>query len=79
MEKKLQSIHSSSETAEQKTIDDDEDIKLHPNTQARCWDGFHTAHCTGNFFLSLSHYLGLPSILTPLIAQVTSLNLVGTS
>jgi methyltransferase-like protein 6 len=50
MEEKLQSMHSSSETAEQGIIDDDEHIKLHPNTQARCWNEFHTSHSTGNFF-----------------------------
>ena len=50
MEEKLQSMPSTSETAEQDTIDDDEHVKLHPNTQAQCWDGFHTSHSTGNFF-----------------------------
>lgn len=53
MEEKLQqSMTFSSKTVEQDTIDDDDDeqIKLHPNTQAQCWDGFHTSHSTGNFF-----------------------------
>ena len=53
MEEKLQqSMTFSSKTVEQDTIDDDDDeqIKLHPNTQAQFWDGFHTSHSTGNFF-----------------------------
>ena len=50
MEQKLQSMSSSAEITDQDTIDDDECAKLHPNTQSECWDGFHTAHSTGNFF-----------------------------
>ncbi|KAL7497884.1 hypothetical protein ACHAWT_009127 [Skeletonema menzelii] len=52
MEQKLQSLPSSAETAEHDTTieDDDEHVKLHPKTQAQCWDGFHTSHSTGNFF-----------------------------
>lgn len=50
MEHKLRSMQSSAETDEHDKIDDDEHIKLHPNTQAQCWDGFHTSHSTGNFF-----------------------------
>ena len=51
MEQKLRSMPSTSVGTEQDTIiDDDERTKLHPNTQAQCWNGFHTSHSTGNFF-----------------------------
>ena len=51
MEQKLQSLPSSAETAEiDTTIDDDDRVKLKPETQAQCWDGFHTSHSTGKFF-----------------------------
>jgi methyltransferase-like protein 6 len=51
MEQKLHSTSASLE-ADDHIVDDDDDERsnLHPNRQAKCWDGFHTAHRSGNFF-----------------------------